>query len=233
MVQSRPWLVVLAPCILSGCITSPTWEYGDTAEAKQIKLGTCPQGLIDDGEDNDSQIIKVEGRDGYWFTFADTEGTTVKPKGDFVMDQGGPPGSDSKHAARMTGRVAASGKSLYVGLGFALRSPKGPYDASKYQGVSFWAKGPGRIRFKTPDVNTTPEGDRCSDCYNDFGVDLVLQDEWIRYTVPFDRMAQQPGWGDPAPEVAKDMLFAIQWQYGTPDTDFDIWVDNIEFVGCE
>jgi endoglucanase len=231
MARPNPCCFLLAPLLVGGCITAPTWEYGDTADAKEAKLAPCPQGLIDDAEDGDSQINKTEGRDGYWFTFADTEGSTVEPKGDFVMAEGGPPGST--RAARVTGRVAASGKSLYVGLGFALRSPKSPYDASKYQGISFWAKGPGRIRYKAPDINTAPEGDRCDDCYNDFGVDLVLQDEWIRYTVPFDRMSQQPGWGDPAPTVASDALFAIQWQYSTPDTEFGIWIDNVEFVGCQ
>jgi len=231
MALPKQLFVLLAPWLVGGCITSPTWKYGETAEAKETKLESCPNGLIDDGEDANNQVLKVEGRDGYWFTFADNEGTTVEPKGDFRMTPGGPPGS--KYAARMTGKVAPAGKSLYVGMGFALRSPKRPYDASKYQGVSFWAKGPGRVRFKTPDVNTTPEGDRCDDCYNDFGVDLVLQDKWLRYTVPFERLSQQPGWGDPAPEVAKDMLFAIQWQFSAADTEFDIWIDNVEFVGCE
>ena len=95
--------------MLTGCITSPVWEYGPTADAKQEKLSRCPMGLIDDAEDNDNQVIKSEGREGYWFTFVDTEGSTILPKGDFVMSPGGPPGS--KYAARAHGHLAASGKS--------------------------------------------------------------------------------------------------------------------------
>ena len=74
----------------------------------------------------------------------------------------------------------------------SLLNPKGKYDASKYKGISFWAKGPGKVRFKTPDVNTAPEGDKCSDCYNDFGVDLYIAEQWQRYTIPFDRMPSSP-----------------------------------------
>ena len=172
------WLLLLsAPCLaLAGCITSPPGAYGATAEAREMKLKSCPGGLLDDCEDNDNQIIETEGRGGYWFTFADEEGSTIDPRGDFVMTTGGAQGS--KHSARMRGTMASAGESLYVGMGFSLTNPKGPYDASKYQGVSFWAKGPGKVRFKTPDINTIPEGDRCKDCYNDFGVDLYLTAEY-------------------------------------------------------
>jgi endoglucanase len=232
MLDAKCRFLLVLPCgLLVGCITSPVWEYGATAEATEVKLKSCPTGLIDDAEDKDNQVVKSEGREGYWFTFVDTEGSTIAPKGEFTMAEGGPPGS--KYAARAKGHLAASGKSLYAGLGFAFTSPKSPYDASKYKGVSFWAKGPGKIRFKAPDVNTTPEGDKCSDCYNDFGVELYLSDQWTRYTIPFEKLAQQPGWGDRTPAVAKDALFALQWQYSTPNTDYDIWIDNIELVGCE
>jgi endoglucanase len=185
---------------------------------------------LDDGEDNDNQIKKLGGRDGYWFSFADTWGTTIEPKGQFSFAPGGANGT--KLAAHIKGRTASSGESIYAGMGFAFTNPKTPYNAGEAKGIRFWAKGPGRIRFKTPDVNTAPEGDRCTDCYNDFGVDIVLQNEWMRYTVPFDKLAQQPGWGDRAPEVSKDKLFAIQWQFSKPGTDYDIWIDEIEFVGC-
>ncbi|MBN2195079.1 MAG: hypothetical protein JW751_19840 [Polyangiaceae bacterium] len=82
-------------------------------------------------------------------------------------------------------------------------------------------------------MNTAPEGDRCTDCYDDFGGDLFLQEGWNRYTVPFDDMVQQPGWGDRAPEVERTKLIAVQWQYNTAGADYEIWVDDVELVGCE
>lgn len=215
----------------TGCITSSPSEFGATATAKTDVLNRCPDGLIDDLEDGDSQITKKEGREGYWFTFADKEGSTVFPKGDFKPEAGGPNGST--HAARFHGKMATAGKSLYVGMGFSFLNPKGSYDASKYKGISFWAKGPGKVRFEVPDVDTQPEGDKCSDCYNNFGVELYLTDQWVRYTVPFERLAQQPGWGDPAPGVDAKELFGVQWQFKSPGVDYDIWIDDIEFVGCQ
>ena len=128
--------------------------------------------------------------------------------------------------------MAPAGDSLYVGVGFGLTNPKTPFDLSKAKGISFWAKGPGRVRFKAPDINTEPSGDRCTDCYNDFGVDIYLTDQWVRYTVPFEKMNQQPGWGDRAPALSSNAVIAVQWQFSTANTEYDIWFDNIELVGC-
>ncbi len=216
---------------LPGCITSPTYEYGPTAEAKKTSMPACKNGLLDDLEDGDGQVIKQEGRDGYWFTFADTEGSTIEPRGEYKPAPGGANGS--KFAGHASGKMAPKGVSLYAGVGFAITNPKSPYDFKNAKGVQFWAKGPGRVRFKTPDVNTSPEGDRCSDCYNDFGVDITLQDSWQRYTVPFEKMAQQPGWGDRAPAVDSHHVFAVQWQFSTADAAYDLWFDDVTLVGCE
>jgi endoglucanase len=228
MLRSK-WLILLAGSIAAcGCIAGS--PGGAAAGSRKVSLAPCLNGMLDDAEDNNNQIIKQGERNGYWFTFADTFGTTVTPQGEFKMTPGGGPGS--KYAAHIHGKTAKSGESLYVGAGFALANPKTPFDLSQARGISFWAKGPGKIRFKTPDINTAPEGDRCKDCYNDFGVDLYIPAEWTRFTVPFDQMSQQPGWGDRAPEVSKNGLFAIQWQFSTPNTEYDFWFDNIELAGC-
>lgn len=223
-------LIVVTGACVSACITSPPSEFGATPIAKKEHLGRCPDGLIDDLEDNDPQIAKKEGREGYWFTFADTKGSTIFPKGEFKAEPGGPDGSHL--AAHMHGTITASGKDPYVGMGFSFLNPKGSYDGTKYKGISFWAKGPGKVRFEVPDVNTQPEGDRCSDCYNNFGVELYLDDQWKRYTVPFERIAQQSGWGDQTGAVAVKELYGVQWQFKTAGANYDIWIDDIEFVGC-
>jgi len=235
MRNTSPFL--LAAALVASCgpysITSRTGAYKNADEAAARTMSPCPEGLIDDGEDNNGQVRKVDGRGGYWFTFADTEGTTVAPKGDFVMGEGGANGS--AYAGVMKGKVATSGDSLYVGLGFKLTESGVPYDASKAKGVSFWARAKGEavVRFKTPDVNTEPSGGVCDDCYNDFGMDIALTDEWQHFTVPFELMRQQDGWGNPRPPaVAKDKLFAIQWQYSKPGSEFEIAIDDVELVGC-
>ena len=222
---------LIATLLLSGCITSPVWEHGTTKAAIEAKLEACPDGLIDDMEDGDNQIAKRAGRDGYWYSSRDPWGSSVEPYPKFTMSRADRPGGS--FSARLKGRIANTGESLYAGMGFSFTDPRTPYNASSAKGIRFWAKGPGRVRLKLPDANTTPEGDRCKDCYNDFGVDLYLQDQWVRYTVPFESMSQQPGWGDRTPKLSSGELFAVEWQVNKPGAEFDIWIDDVEFVGCD
>lgn len=212
----------------TGCITSPAWEHGSTKKMKELDLPPCgAAGIIEDGEDGDNRILERDGRGGYWFTFVDSEGTKIEPAGQFSM---GAPGRDSKHAARMRGKMTSTGKSIYAGMGFQLADPAGAYDASPYTGVTFWAKGPGRVRFEMPDVNTAPGGGRCRDCYNDVGIVIALEPEWRKYTIPFEWLAQRPGWGDPAPELTVEQVYAMEWEFNGAGREFDISIDDIAFV---
>lgn len=235
--RSLPLSLLASLFAAPGCITSPPAEYGETPAAKVRTLPLCSNGMLDDGEDANGQVVTKDGRDGYWFTFADTEGTKIDQRGPFEMSEGGRPTGgglpESKYSARLSGTLTASGTNPYAGVGFALSNPKTPFDLSYATGVQFWAKGPGKVRFKMPDINTDPVGDRCTDCYNDFGVDLYLSDRWERYTIPFDALEQQPGWGDRAPHVASGAIFAVQWQFTTPGAAFDFSFDDVALVGCD
>ncbi len=219
------WLVAIcAP----GCVTAPASESGWTARARHVVPKSCgPQAVIEDMEDGDNRVIAHDHRGGYWYTFQDPEGSTITPL-PFKMSTPGRAGS--KYAAHMHGATASSGPSIYVGMALALTDPRGPYDASQYSGVSFWAKGPAHIRFEIPDSDTTPEGGNCKDCYNDFGIDLALTARWELYTIPFEWLSQRPGWGDPYPTVARNGLYAFEWQFGTPGRDYDVWIDDVAFV---
>jgi endoglucanase len=200
-----------------------------------------PEGVIDDGEDNNNQTNPAAGRGGYWYTFVDKIGSTVTPQagaqgGTFTMSPGGANGS--KFAASMKGKIGKADQPpdyLYGGMGFNFLDPKGTYDASKYKGVSFWAKkGPGstgKIRLKVPDSNTDPEGKACTACFNDFGSDLNLTDAWTKYTIPFSEMRQLPGWGSPTPDaVLPAKLYGMQWQINQPNAAYEVWVDDVEFI---
>ena len=219
-----------------GCKPSPT-----SAAAAQTEEGRpCgPEAVIEDGEDNNNQVIVQDGRNGYIYTFADHEGSTITPQsgelgGTFSQSPGGANGSG--FAARMTGKVATA-EIVYVGMGFNLTDPKEQYDASKYKGLAFYAKkGPNstsKVRLKVPDVNTDPDGGICGACYNDFGKDLILTEEWQKFTIPFDDMRQMPGWGSPRPSgITPSKLYAIQFQVNDKGKDYDIWVDDLQFTGC-
>lgn len=203
-------------------------------------LGACgPEGLIDDAEDNNHQGAVLEGRGGYWYTYVDESGSTISPTagtlgGTFNMSEGG--ASGTKFAANAKGSLSG-GVGAHAGMGMNLTDPKDTYDVSNFGGVAFWAKktaGAGaKVRFKMPDINTDEEGGVCKECFNDFGVDLNLTDDWKQYVILFFKLRQQEGWGSPRlRKIERGKVFALQWQPAQPGP-FDIWVDEIQFVGCE
>ena len=88
-------------------------------------------------------------------------------------------GNGSKYAVNYKGKLAAASV-VYAGMGLNFRDPKEVFDASKYAGITFFAKraagATGKVFVKLPDVNTDPDGAVCSACYNDFEVELTIGD---------------------------------------------------------
>jgi endoglucanase len=235
----RPAVAVSFVVPLVACITSvpvePATRSPSSArsESAGLSLSECPAGAIDDLEDGNSQILTNEKRGGYWYTYADSMGTTVVPEDDFMPSAGGANGSAK--AAHIAGKTA-DGKNVWAGMAFPLTNPKLPYDASKYKGIAFWArrgdKSTAYVYLRVPDVNTTPEGGVCKDCFNDFGANVKLMPQWEKYTFSFDMLKQEPGWGEPRPHIVASKIYELQWQIKTRNVDFDIWIDDIKFVGC-
>ena len=235
-VRSRivPLALILA---LTNCIPRPPGGGGageaagpnpeDTAEGKACGA----DGVVDDGEDNNNQVLAQKGRGGYWYTFADKAGTTITPTagaagGTFSMSPGGANGSG--FAARINGKITGTG-TVFAGVGFNFADPKAPFDVSAYKGISFWARrgetSASSLRVKLPDVNT--------ECFNDFGVDIELTPTWTKYTVIFGAAQQMPGWGAPRPSaVESTKMFGVQWQVNTPGAEYDVWIDDVQFTGC-
>ena len=227
---------------LTNCIPRPPGGGGgpnaggpnpeDTPEGK-----ACPaDGVVDDGEDNNNQVLAQKGRGGYWYTFAD-KGSTITPMagalgGTFSMSPGGANGSQM--AARMNGKVAGSG-TVYAGAGFNFADPKAPFDVSAYKGISFWARrgenSTGTIRVKLPDVNTDQDGKVCTECFNDFGVDLELTTRG-EVMVIFWGHSRCPVGGLHVPVLDTTKMYGVQWQVNTPGADYDIYIDDVQFTGC-
>jgi endoglucanase len=232
----RVSFVIASLALAAGCRGNPT----DPSLANTPQGNACPaSGTFDDGEDNNNQALVQEGRGGYWYTYADSEGTTIDPApgatgGLFSFSPGGARGSG--YAARMKGTIARANV-VYAAMGANFTDPRSPYDASKYGGMAFWAKrAPGttpKVRFKIPDAATDPEGGLCSACYNDFGIDLSLTEEWKHYTVLFDALKQERGWGAPHPRgIDASQIYALHFQVNDKGKNFDVWVDDLAFTGC-
>lgn len=209
---------------------------GGSPSSSDANLSADELACIEDAEDGDSQTLTRQGRGGYLYTFADELGTRITPgSSEFVVTAGGV--EDTGYALRMTGTTSEAGGDVYAGMGFSFTYPEGPYNATGYCGIEFVARkaagSSGFLRFKVPDVNTTPEGGQCKECYNDFGVDFEVEEEWVHYVVDFDDLNQENGWGDPQPAVVSvHALWGIQWQVTTRGAGFDIWIDDIKFTSC-
>jgi hypothetical protein len=95
--------------------------------------------LIDDFEDTTSHLAYADHRTGRWWVFGD-EGCVRTP----VDPRVGPP--EGANPSRLALHVAAYDcRTCGFGLGFALNGATGrcAYDASAYDGISFWARSGG------------------------------------------------------------------------------------------
>jgi hypothetical protein len=199
--------------------------------------------LIDDLEDGDGAIHEVDGRIGAWFTFADdTMGATMTPRpgGDFVASEGGAGGS--AFAARMTGKGF---KTWGAGMGLDLNNPgetmggaglKKPWDASKYKGIAFRARGNASIKVAVVVAGVVPTdaggtctpstkmGEECDDVH---ARTVSLSADWKEVEVPFAQL-KQGGWGK---KVAFDAGTAtgVYFMVGQ-NVDFDVAIDDLRFV---
>jgi endoglucanase len=238
--MKRDWRILIYIAGLlgpAGCIPEGGGAVSGAAAENTAEGKKCPpDGVIDDCEDDNNQVAPNKGRSGYWYTFLDKVGSTVTPAagGTFTMSRGGANGS--AHSAHVNGKIGG-GAVVFGGMGFNFVDPKGPYDASAYKGISFWARvGEGsttKVRLKLPDADTDPDGKVCTECFNDFGMDLELTTTWTKYTVPFNGTTQMAGWGAPHPGALNPAkMFGVQWQINSPGSSYDLWVDDIQFTGC-
>jgi hypothetical protein len=235
------WFLVLAGA--SGCIgvsqTRTSAGKPGPADSQTCRLGTRPadDGLIDDFEDENTQMTVIAGRDGYWWTKQDGKGSTIGPD-PFIPSEGGADGSGL--ALRAMGKTTVGEPQVCWGAGFGvnfLTRQDAVYDASKYVGISFKAKvgdkSTRQIRFAIGDVNTHPNAGVCKVCWNHFSKDLIVTNQWKEYRVLFSEVQQQAGWGDPRPaSLTPSKLMSIDWSISGGQA-YDLWVDDIQFLVCK
>jgi len=200
------------------------------------KNGTKPAatGLVDDLEDGDNKAKADGGRDGIWWVGKadhakiEIPGATVKPS------DGGPFGT--KRAMHFVGKTDNSDTwGAAVGVNFL--SGGGFYDASKYAGISFKIKSAKPnldVRLKINDVNTHPDGGKCSkQCFNAFGRELILGTDIKEVTLMWSELTQQSDWGDVRPPmIDPSKVKDIEWQMW-PGVDFDVWLDDVTLLECK
>ncbi|HEV8548595.1 MAG TPA: hypothetical protein VGQ57_06195 [Polyangiaceae bacterium] len=209
-----------------------------------------PALVIDDMEDGDAYILAAAGRYGGWWTDGDaTTGASMVPAQWSLSNRlAAPellpePRCGSLHAMHVTGQGftdwgAVLGADLVEGT-----TPNGdsrvlPYDASAYQGVEFYARigdtSIGTLRYQVSDVNSQPEGGRCTlnggtsdGCYDSFGVAINLDTTWRHYKIPFSGLSQQ-NFGLPADGVVSNAVYQITFDFPASSV-FDFWMDDLKF----
>lgn len=243
--DSRHCFAIASALLLSACIGQSQTKKPEVVDSagqsgKSTELVACEQGmveaddgLIDDFEDENTQLLQVAARDGYWWKHADEMGSKFDPDEISLVDHEDGGGFKALHASGTTSG-AKDAYGTVVGVNF---SQAGPYDAGKYVGIRFKAKAdPGAlkdVRFQVADVNTHKEGGICKTCWNHFGKNITLSEQWKEYTVLFAELEQAPYWGDPRPlAVVPEQLMAIDWAIG-PSGKFGITVDDIRFLACK
>ena len=200
---------------------------------------TCPgigsnEELIDDLNDGNRYILSVNGRVGSWHDSDDAApGGSMYPDpvGAFAPTDTGDP--CRKYAAYVKGSGFSDwGADFWFGLG-------SPYDASKYRGISFWARIDSgttpQVRVSFPDKDTFPDGGICKTnvtgptaCYNHFGSTITLSSDWKKYTVSFSQISQDGG-GHAGPAFDPTSLYEVLFQIPVNAT-FSIWIDDVAFT---
>lgn len=233
--------LVLVPVLGGSCIGVSQKKTMIGPDGREVPVPAallrCPRGVrpaadgdIDDLEDANTQISKLGGRDGYWWTKKDPNGSTVEMQ----PDDGGASGSEL--ALHASGVTVSAGDAWGAGFGANFVSQGLLYDASRYVGISLKMKtGPKstrKVRFSIGDVNTHKDAGVCSSCWNHFGRDLMLAGDWKEYRILFTDMQQQPDWGSPRPAaISAGKLVSLDWAIG-PGQTYDLWVDELVFLEC-
>jgi hypothetical protein len=171
---------------------------------------------------------------GYWYTYIDplaTSSITPPPSespSKPVMFSPARFPSTSTHALHASGYTTS-----YSGIGCLLNAPVidapwSTFDASRYSGIGFYAKGTGygvRVLFHVPATVATQYHGTCtaSVCQGALSrVYPLTPDTWTAISIPWSSLTPGTSPFDPA------QLAAIEFQPGGI-AGFDLWIDDVAF----
>ena len=193
----------------------------DPCRERGVASGQQP--LIDDFEDGDDEVLPFENRAGLWRWVRDTDSPGSAPALLPVPRVNGRAGN------RMALHVKG-GHLLDWGAIVEFNFKPSCYDASAYRGLTFQAKGPGRVFVAPREIGTLPlaEGGTCtSDCYNPHVKKIELEKQWKSYRIEWAEFEQR-GYG--RPPFDPKQLHSIAFLIRPEDTPYDLWFDDVAFV---
>jgi len=205
-------------------IAAPSQSAGpifDPCTERAAASGSAP--LIDDFEDGDDAVAPLEGRAGFWRWAREIDQPGTAPALIPLPRPNATPGN--RLALHVKG-----GQLEDWGATVEFNFRPGCYDASRYGGIGFQARGPGRIYLAPREVSVIPiaEGGTCErDCHNPHVAKIDLDAAWRVYQIRWAEVRQR-GIGKPAldPQRINSLAFLIRPE----DTPYDVWLDDVRFM---
>ena len=193
----------------------------DPCERRAVAAGESP--LIDDFEDGDDAVLPLERRAGFWRWARETDAAGSAPALLPIPRPGATP--TNQLALRVKGA-----KLVDWGATVEFAFEPSCYDASKYSGIAFEARGPGRIYVAPREAGVIPvdKGGTCKrDCYNPHTAKVDLDGTFRTYVVRWADVSQR-GFGKPPldPQRLNSVAFMIRPE----DTPYDLWIDAVRFA---
>jgi hypothetical protein len=211
-----------APSATASSAAAHPARLADSACAEPVVAsGSDP--LIDDFEDGDDSIRPLEGRVGFWRWAREIDAAGSAPALIPV------PRPDAKHGNRLAQHVKG-GQLVDWGATVEFDFRPACYDASNYGGVSFQARGPGRIYFAARERSVIPiaEGGSCeADCHNPHVAKIELDAAWRTYQVRWSELRQR---GAISKALDTQRLHSLAFLIRPEDTPYDVWLDDVRFL---
>lgn len=187
--------------------------------------------LIDDVEGAFPRLPSRAGRNGAWFSVHDQTAGQAMPVSAVAAEH---------EASRFAASIKGGGFTDWgAQMGVSLKSPSTAYDASKYCGVRFLARGSGSgWSFLISDRLSIPDGGVCdatnwdSDqgCYQFVGRSLAVGPVWQEVVIRFDelRLRRNP---QSARRLETSALYDILFNfYDAQGAAFELVIDDLSFL---
>src|SRR6185436_15886579 len=109
----------------------------------------------------------------------------------------------------------------WASLSVDMKADQSPTDISSVKAIRFWVKGDGKKYQVRLPRNAVKD-------FANFGASFDAPSQWTKVEIPLDTL-KQPDWGQQLPKTWADVR-ALEFQPTVTDSDFELFIDNIEFV---
>ncbi len=216
-----------------GGVTTGSGGSGGDFEPNSICMLSDPNSQNSEFIDNMEGVTGIKGGTlrGSWYASNDGSVQQTPESGSFARGAGldGPGAGGTMYALHSTANVPGGadwGATVQLDFGQVV-------NASRWQGVRFWAKGSGNVRLNLVTQGTLPSdaGGTCNgECYDSHGTKVGLNSDWNEVKVYFSDLRQE-GFGT-AIDFDPATILAIALQTKDPGS-YDFWIDEMEFFSEE